>query len=161
MKALIPCVMLLFAGIGLAQPGDDKSDLDRMQGIWEITSLVEKGERATKAELEAVFVVIEKDTFTTIDKTEIRISFFKDWFLPAFDGVQYRIKLDPTKKPKAIDFTHILDKEKEQTEPGIYAFANDVLKLVLDEDKKGRPTVFEGKETASYSVMVLKKKAKN
>jgi uncharacterized protein (TIGR03067 family) len=154
--------MLLFAGIGLAQPGDDKSDLDRMQGIWEITSLVEKGDQATKAELATMFVVIDKDTFTTFDKGEVSFFFFKTWSLTTVEAVvQYRIKLDSTKTPKAIDFTHLMDKDKDKTEPGIYVFEKDVLKLVLDEDKKGRPTVFEGKETASYSVIVLKKKAKN
>jgi len=157
MRAFLPCALVLLAGIG-----DDKSDLDRMQGCWEIASLVEKGDRATKAELETMFVVIEKDTFTTYDMGEVGIMFFKNWYLPTFDAVvQYRIKLDPTKTPKAIDFTHLAEKEKDKTEPGIYAFEKDSLKLVLDEDKKGRPTVFEGKETASYSVMVLKKKAKN
>jgi uncharacterized protein (TIGR03067 family) len=144
MRALIA---ILLAGIGLAQAGDDKSDLDLMQGSWEIVSLVEKGEKAPKEELEALVVVIEKDTFTTLEKGKA--------------VVKYRIKLDPSKTPKAIDFTHLLDKEKDKTEPGIYTFEKDLLKLVLDEDKKGRPTVFEGKETASYSVMVLKKKAKS
>ena len=97
--------------------------------------------------MEAAVVVIEKDTFTTLEKGEA--------------VVKYRIKLDPTKTPKTIDFTHLMGKEKDKTEPGIYTFEKDMLKLVLDEDKKGRPTVFEGKETASYSVMVLKKKAKS
>lgn len=146
MKELIGCAMLI-AGAGLAQPGDDPSDLDRLQGSWEIVSLVEKGEPAKKAELETLVVVIDKDTFTTLEKGEA--------------VVKYRIKLDPTKTPRAIDFTHLTGDAKDKTEPGIYVFEKDVLKLVLDEDKKGRPTVFEGKETASYSVMVLKKKAKN
>jgi len=147
MRAYVSCVMVLVTGIGLAQDGDDKSDLDRMQGSWEVVSLVEQGKVTAKAELEALVVVIEKDNFTTLEKGEA--------------VVKYRIKLDPTKTPKSIDFTHLMDKDKDKTEPGIYTFEKDVLKLVLDEDKKGRPTVFEGKETASYSVMVLKKKAKS
>lgn len=124
----------------------DPTDLDRMQGTWEIVSLIEKGKAAPKAELDALVVVIDKDSFTTLEKGE--------------PVVKYRLKLDPAKNPKAIDFTHLGGQNKDRTEPGIYQFENDLLKLVLDEDKKGRPTVFEGKETESYSVMVLRKKAK-
>ena len=45
MKASIPYAVVLLTGFGLTQAGDDKSDLDRMQGMWEIVSLVEKGKR--------------------------------------------------------------------------------------------------------------------
>ena len=47
---------------------------------------------------------------------------------------------------------------KGKTEPGIYTFDNDLLKFALDENRKGRPTAFEGKEATSYDVLVLTKK---
>jgi uncharacterized protein (TIGR03067 family) len=147
MKNLILYVMVLPTSMALLQAGDDQSDLDRMQGTWEVVALIEKGKETPQAELDALTIVIAKDLFTTLEKGE--------------PVVKYRIKLDPTKKPKTIDFTHLAEKEKDKTEPGIYQLEQGLLKLVLDEDKKGRPTVFEGKETASYSVMVLKRKAKN
>ena len=50
--------------------------------------------------------------------------------------------------------------DKGKTEPGIYLFEKDQLKICLNEKTKERPTVFEGKETSAYSVIVLKKKAK-
>ena len=143
MKSLILCALLLFGVCGL-QASDEPSDLERMQGRWEIVALVEKGKEAPKTEIETLVVVIDKDTFTTYEKDQA--------------VVKYRIKLDSAKAPKAIDFTHLMGDNKDKTEPGIYVIDNDLFKLVLNEDRKERPTVFEGKETASYSVLVLKKK---
>ena len=88
--------------------------------------------------------VIKKDVMTVYEKGKIE--------------VQYEIKLDIDKKPKTIDFTNLIGENKDKTEPGIYAFDGDKLKLCLDEKRKGRPTVFEGKESETYSVIVLKKK---
>ena len=86
--------------------------------------------------------------FTTYEKDQV--------------AVKYRIKIDSSKTPRPIDFTHLMGESKDNTEPGILRFDNDdLVTLVLDETRKGRPTVFEGKETESYSVMVLKKKAKS
>ena len=72
---------------------------------------------------------------------------------------KYRFKIDPSKKPAAIDFTPLLGKEKEKiTELGIYVFEKDQLKMSVDETGKARPGVFEGKATETCSVIVLKKK---
>ena len=144
MKTLLCAPLLFICGIAIAQEGDSAKDLEAMQGTWLVASLVEIGKALPAAELAVLEVTIEKDTFTVKEKGEV--------------AVQYQIKLDPEKTPKAIDFTHLIGENKGKTEPGIYTFDKGQLKLCLDETRKGRPTVFEGKETEKFSVITLKKK---
>ena len=143
MKYRTLSVLLLLGGVCFLDAGQGETDLDKLQGVWQLVSLVEKGKEIPAAETDVLEVTIAKDKFSMSEKGKV--------------AVEYTIKLDPTKTPKAIDFTHEGGENKGKTEPGIYTFEKGQLRLILDEDRKGRPTVFEGKETASYSVMVLKK----
>jgi uncharacterized protein (TIGR03067 family) len=144
MKNLIAATLLFSSSLLFVNAGEEKSDLERLQGTWIVASLVEKGKEQPAAEIEILEVAIEKNVFTVTEKGK--------------KVVEYEIKLDPSKKPAAIDFTHLIGEDKGKTEPGIYIFEKDQLKMALDETRKGRPTVFEGKETEAYSVIVLKKK---
>jgi len=153
MKPLLLSVLLLLTGISFLTAGETLTDLERMQGIWQIVSLTEEGKQVPAKETDVLEVVIYKDLFS-VRQNEIPV-------------VQYSIKLDPTKTPKAIDFTVRPPESKDKkdtkfkivTDPGIYSFEKGLLKLVIDEKGKGRPTAFEGKETATCSVMVLKRKS--
>ena len=146
MKPLISTMLLFSTAIALAHAGDDKSDLERMQGTWIVVALTEKGKALPAGELEGLEVVIEMDMLTAFEKGKAI--------------VKCQIKVDSTKKPKAIDLTYLIGDDKGKTEAGIYKIDKEQFTLVLDEDKKGRPTAFDGKGTESYSVHVLKKKAK-
>lgn len=126
--------------------GDEKSDLDRLQGSWIVASLTEKGKALTKEEIEGLEVTIEKDILTGIQKGKT--------------VVKCKVKLDSAKNPKAIDLTYLIGDDKGKSEPGIYKLDKEQFTLVLDEEKKGRPTAFDGKGTETYSVHVLKKKPK-
>ena len=145
MKYLASLLVLLGVCCLHAGPGAGQTDLDNMQGVWQVVSLVEKGKAASAGEIDVLEVSIAKDKFGVLEKGK--------------SIVDYTIKIDATKSPKAIDFTHQDGENKGKTEPGIYAFDKGQLKLIMDEDRKGRPTAFEGKETLSYSVIVLKKKS--
>lgn len=144
MKPLTLTVVLFSATLVAAQPEFELNDFDRMQGTWRVVSLTENGKALPAKETELLEFVIEKNTFTAFEKGKM--------------VVKYELKLDPDKKPKQIDFTYLVGDDKGKTEPGIYKIDKDQITFVLDENKKGRPTVFEGKETESYSVLVLKKK---
>ncbi len=146
MKSLLSTSAFFCVCLVCVKAGEDPSDLDRMQGTWLVVSLTEKGKAVPAGDIEILEFVFDKDTFTGFEKGKM--------------VVKYQIKLDPTKKPKSIDFTYLVGDDKGKTELGIYQFEKGQIKLVMDEDKKGRPTVFEGKETESYSVLVLKKKPK-
>ena len=144
MKTFIISLVLFASTFAYAQEGD--TDLEQMQGTWLVVSLTEEGKVVPAKETEILEMVIAKDVFTVFEKGKM--------------VVQDRIKLDPSKKPKEIDFTHLVGDDKGKTEPGIYVFEKDQLKICLNEKGKDRPTVFEGKETDAYSVIVLKKKPK-
>jgi uncharacterized protein (TIGR03067 family) len=146
MRILIASPLLFFSGLMYLHAGEKTSDLDRMQGTWLVASLTEKGKAAPADEIAMIEIVIEKDTFTTFEKGKV--------------VVKYQLKFDATKSPKQIDLTYLVGDDKDKTELGIYTFDKDQLKICLEEDKKERPTVFTGKETDSYSVIVLKKKEK-
>ena len=146
MKTLICATLLFISGLVAAGAGEKDTDLDRLQGTWVVVSLVELGKAVPAADTDILEVIITKDAFTVLEKGK--------------PVVHDTIKLDATKTPKTIDFTHVSGDDKGKTEPGIYLLEKDQLKICLNEKTKERPTVFEGKETSAYSVIVLKKKAK-
>ncbi len=144
MKKLTATMTLFFAVLVAALAGEGADDLKKFQGSWTVLSLVEKTKAVPAEELAILEINVEKDVLTVKEKGKA--------------VVQYQIKLDPTKTPKAIDFTHLIGENKGKTEPGIYSFDGKQLKMVLDEERKGRPTAFDGKETANYSVVTLQPK---
>jgi uncharacterized protein (TIGR03067 family) len=144
LKYLIPAILLFASTLVLLHAGEEAKDLERLQGTWVIVSLVEEGKAVPAADTDLLEITIDKDVFTVKEKGKTVL--------------QHKIKLDPTAKPKQIDFTYLDGEDKGKTEPGIYVFEKDQVKLALDEKKKGRPTVFEGDGAASYSIMVIKKK---
>lgn len=144
MRILICTTFVSLCGLVGLHANEKANDLDRLQGTWRVVSLVEKGKAASKQDADAIEIIIDKDTFTTKEKGVV--------------GAKYQIKLDPAKMPKHIDFKHLIGESKGGVEPGIYRFEKDQIRMVLNEDRKGRPTVFEGKETAAYSVILLEKK---
>jgi uncharacterized protein (TIGR03067 family) len=62
-------------------------------------------------------------------------------------------KLDPTKKPKAIDVV-LQDKKTGQ---GIYSLEGDTLKICHGESDDPRPSEFESKEGSRNTVVVFKR----
>jgi len=144
MKATITTILFFACGCLFLTAGEQTSDLDKFQGKWVVVSLSEQGKAIPAAETDALEFTIEKDLFTVSEKGKVE--------------VQYKIVLDGSKTPKEINFTHQIGENKGKTELGIYQIEKDQLKLCMDETRKGRPTVFEGKETEKYSVILLKKK---
>jgi uncharacterized protein (TIGR03067 family) len=153
MQRILASTLFLVSSFLSGFAGEQPSDLERMQGKWLVVSLTEQGKAIPVAETDLLEFAIEKDVFTVLDKTPTKEK-------PSGDVVvQYKIVIDGAKTPKEINFTHLIGENKGKTELGIYQFEKDQLKFALDESRKGRPTVFEGKETLKYSVILLKKKA--
>lgn len=147
MKPLFASITLFLVAVVLLHAGETPSDLDRMQGTWSVVSLAEQGKAIPATETDVLEFIVKKDVVSIYEKGKLEF--------------QYQMTLDSTKTPKTIDFKHLIGEDKGRVEPGIFAFDGDKLKLALDEKRKGRPTVFEGKETETYNVIVLKKKTEN
>ena len=138
---------VLFAAPAPAE--DKKKDEELIQGTWTVVSREMAGKKTPDAEIKAWPKWIIKDGTITAD-----------------DGKKKEVipyKLDPSKKPKAIDLTMELaiDGKGKKTYPYIYELDGDTLKLCWSEkDPDHRPTEFTGKEDSGQTLMVLKRAKK-
>src|SRR5262245_48793183 len=136
-------ILLVFCCV--ARAGDDaKAHLKRLQGKWQVTSAISRGEKIPAEDIAELLLTIDGEKITIRDK----------------DKVQDRMtcKLDPSKKPAAIDFTHTEGANKGKTDHAIYKLDGDVLTICVNE-KSGeeRPSEFASKAGSSHSLIVLKR----
>lgn len=130
--------VVLFLVQGLqGQAGDARKDKELLQGTWVATSVSLGGKE-------------EKQDFILTFKGDKSIR-----TQGGSDTEEYDFALDPTRKPKEIDFK--LAKRKG-TDKGIYDLQGDTLKIAIlypDDPDGPRPTEFSGKNVA---VVTLKRK---
>ena len=141
-------VMMILALLGVASAGDDaKTHLKRLQGKWQVTSAISRGENVPAEDISELQLTIDGEKITIRDK----------------DKVQDRMtfKVDASKKPPAIDFTHTEGRNKGLTDHGIYKLDADALTICVNE-KSGddRPTEFVSKAGSTHSLIVLKREKK-
>lgn len=120
-----------------AQDGKGKkTDQKRFQGAWEVVSGMRHGEQLPEEITKVISLTFqgEKVTFRLGDIMK--------------EGT---FKLDPSKKPAAIDLS--LD---DKTAEGIYAFDGKQLKLCVGEPGGARPTEFKSEAAAQTSLIVLR-----
>ena len=71
-----------------------------------------------------------------------------------------KFTIDPTKKPKSIDYTVLEGPNKDQTMKGIYELNGDKVKFCYAPAGKDRPTEFKSKEGSEYTLSEWKKEKK-
>jgi uncharacterized protein (TIGR03067 family) len=130
--------------VGLARGGDAKKDLDALQGTWRIDSIQESFGKAPPEDSVKEFVVTVKDDVMKVSHKGAA-------------GPVFKLKLDPTKSPKTIDFMHSEGPDKGKTEPGIYEIEGDTFRYCVTDIGKERPTQIATKEGTKNSVFVLKR----
>jgi uncharacterized protein (TIGR03067 family) len=130
----------LLALAGASRAGSPRSDRDRLQGSWVVVSGEAKGKAAPEDALKDLRLVIEGDKITsrTGDGKTLELTY----------------KLDPAKKPRAIDLTN---PERKETVQGIYQLAGETLKLALGAPGESRPAAFVTGENSKVVVLVLKR----
>jgi uncharacterized protein (TIGR03067 family) len=120
MKLLLVFSVGLFAvdflSAGQTQPPDEaaKKDLKLLQGTWNVVSAEMSGKKVTGSDIliEQIIFNGDKMTFKAKGKEILTIG----------------ISLDPSKKPKALDWVNFLQ-DKTQPLRSIYAIENDELRL--------------------------------
>jgi len=132
---------VLAAALAPAAPirADEKAELARLQGSWNVESIVDRGE-AVPADKIADFVMTfdEKKLIWKVDKeTERSFSFV----------------VRPDAKPKEIDL-----KDEEKSTSAIYEVDGDTLKLCLPpRGSMDRPKEFSGSAEKKTTLIIAKR----
>jgi uncharacterized protein (TIGR03067 family) len=140
--ALLALVALAATAVAFADDDQVRKDLKAFEGTWQYTSQEADGKEADKEMLKAV-------TITVADgKWEVK-----------HEGKTFlegTVKLDPSKKPKAADWTITTDGDlKGKTALGIYDVDKETWRHCFAFDK--RPEKFESKEGSKVTNAVLKR----
>jgi uncharacterized protein (TIGR03067 family) len=149
---MVLSLVSLFAGVGLLAAADDakeagKKDQEALKGTWTIVSAERDGRKFTEAQLKGVV--------GTFDEGKVSV---QRQGQTIFEGT---VKLDPTKKPKAIDVTQTSEGDnKGKTFPGIYEIEGDMMKVCSVDPGKERPTQFSGKAGSGQFLRVYKREKK-
>ena len=139
-----------------------KSDEDRLQGVWEFDSMIAGGptlgkDDLKKAETPWKTITITGDKLRMVNRKLREPDAGKDL---VFD---YRFKLDPSKKPKAVDLIHDDDRagrEKGSTVACLYELDGKLLRLCFPGDPKERPKALESPVRSSNLILTFKKVVK-
>ncbi len=123
-----------------------KAELGRLAGTWQVVSYVKDG----------VELVEGQD-----DPVEILITFKKDgtfeWVKGGGDGGRVE-HIDPSKKPKEVDYAFADGDNKDKTQKAIYKLDGDTFTDCFTEPgSKDRPTEFKSTKDNGCSMAVYKR----
>lgn len=141
--SLLLAALCLVAAAPLARDDDAKKDMDKLQGEWVIISGERDGMPIPKEGLEGIRRTVKGDEFTISKDGEVL--------------GKGKYKLDPSKKPKAIDAMTKNENGEDVTLQGIYEFDGDTYKVCLAQAGKPRPTEFKTSENSGCTLTVSKK----
>jgi uncharacterized protein (TIGR03067 family) len=141
-------VILLLASVSYLAPLPDAADgnavdqeLAKLKGTWKIVSYERNGVQADADTLDAMSTVtFDGRTYT--------------WS----DGGKGTIEaIDPTKKPKSIDYKATDGDGNDRTDLGIYELDGDTFRDCFVVGGKDRPKEFTAKEGTGYTLITYKR----
>jgi len=143
MRIITPVVVVLvLVSIGTAEQ-DAKKEMEKLEGEWSMISGEASGHSLPKDAIKSGKRVA-KDGETTI--TISGKVYFKA-----------KVTIDPTKKPKVIDYKMTEGPTKGKTHLGIYELDGDTIKFCFAAPGKERPTEFTAKEGSGRTLSVWKR----
>jgi uncharacterized protein (TIGR03067 family) len=142
---MVVAMVCLVAAIGRLSAADEdaKKELKSLQGTWKVTALTHDGKEAPKDAIEKMVLMVKDDTYTLK--------------MGGDEEESGTIKIDPSEKPKTIDFVIKKGKDKGKTQQGIYALEGDNLKCCMSEPGKDRPKALASKKESGHILVVLKR----
>ena len=141
-RTAVLCVCVL-AVRGLAQDDAGKKERDDLQGEWRILKAYDNGEKVPVLDIKDMTIKFAGSAVVVREGNKVQDRF--------------TIKLDPSKKPKAIDFLVTEGKKKGSTDLGIYLLEGDSLKLSIKEGGPDRPKEFASKAGSKIFYLELQR----
>lgn len=120
-----------------------KQELDKLQGTWVIVANTQEGKEAPESLRESKRYTIKGDHYSV---------FFKGAEKPL---LEFRIKLDPTSKPKTIDIIGL--KTDAVLLAGLYELDGDTLKICVPVGSGDRPKAFKSEAGSKSGIIVYKR----
>lgn len=146
--SLLPFAALacLFIGADETKDAAIKKEREKLVGTWKVVTMERNGEK-----------------FDDETATQLTVEFDAEgkWILKIAGNelMNGKSKLDPTKKPKEMDFTY--DDGDEKLLKGIYELDGDTLKSVYSRaGDEGRPTKLESKAGSGHTYTVYSRAKK-
>jgi uncharacterized protein (TIGR03067 family) len=143
MRIIVPVVAVLVLVGSVAAQADRKKEMAILEGEWSMVSGEASGQSLPEDAVRSG-KRIAKDGETTI--TISGRVFFKA-----------KVTIDPTKKPKAIDYKMTEGPTKGKTHLGIYELDGDTVKFCFAAPGKERPTEFSANEGSGRTLSVWKR----
>ena len=109
-----------------------KADLAELQGMWSMVEYVSDGLESTQKQINSWVLIIEGDQYNPGIREY---------------SVEFTIRLNPARTPKAIDLIHRTGSSRGRTLRGIYKIEGDRFTLCYANDTQGdRPAGFTVRE---------------
>jgi uncharacterized protein (TIGR03067 family) len=137
-------ISLMFAMVGVGADSDEvKKEMALLEGEWSMVS----GEANGQA--------VPED----IVKTGKRVAKDGETFVKFGEQTLFKAKftIDPSKKPKTIDYSMTEGTTKGKTHLGIYELEGDTVKFCFAAPDKDRPKEFTAKEGSNHTYSVWKR----
>jgi uncharacterized protein (TIGR03067 family) len=136
-------LLVAFLTIGGGDASDTKKELAKLAGTWSVSELTYNGKDHPNLRFNMTF----KDNEIVVEGND------------AVKKEYARIKLtiDPSVKPKIMDFSVSDGVQKDAVIEGIYEFKDQELRICARVFGKERPTEFSSPDGASVVLMVLKR----
>jgi uncharacterized protein (TIGR03067 family) len=146
MRVIVPVFTVLVLGSVVGAQDAIKKEMTQLEGEWSMVSGKANGFSMPKETVKSGKRVA-KDGETTI----------------TIGGQVYfkaKISIDPTKKPRAIEYTMTEGPTKGKTHLGIYELDGDTVKFCFAAPGKDRPTEFTAEEGSDRTLSVWKRDKK-
>ena len=146
MRVIVPVIAVLVVAGVVGADDAVKKEMSLLEGDWSMVSGQANGQE------------MPKDTVKTGKRTakdgETTITINGQVYFKA------KFAIDPTKKPKAIDYTMTEGPTKGKTHLGIYEVDGDTVKFCFAAPGEERPTAFTAKEGSQRTLSVWKRDKK-
>lgn len=140
-------LMMALAVVCMLGADDAKKDQDAMQGDWVVVSGERDGMPLPPEVIKSLKRTVKGDQSTVMQNGKL--------------ANQGTFKLDPSKKPKTIDFTFAEPEEaKGKVMMGIYELEGDTFKVCFAPPGAPRPTEFAGKAGTGTTFATWKREKK-